>query len=152
MAKVEYIVHGISCTTGEKMVENAPAHSTLEEATEAMENWMGWWYWYKDSRKLGGNESDFFIEKKVTDYVTTTDEANREQVEWMLKMAASAYACWKGIDEDHPNLGKRGKEQLAKKYETEYRCYLLCLDKFVEGSILDTEAAVKAYSRDEWNI
>lgn len=85
-------------------------------------------------------------------YVTPTIEANREQVEWMLEMAASAYACWKGIDEDHPTMGKRGKERLAAKYRHEYDCYLLCLDKFVEGSILDTEAAVKAYSLDKWNI
>lgn len=88
----------------------------------------------------------------ATNYVTPTIETNRKQVEWMLGMAAAAYADLKAIDDDHPTMGKRGKERLAAKYKHEYQCYLLCLDKFVEGSILDTEAAVKAYSRDKWNV
>ena len=149
MAKVKYIVHGLDCSTGEPMQHRV---SDFKEACDDMEVWMGWWQYFKDARNLGGSEDDFWVEKQVTDYVTPTNEANRKQVEWMLEMAASAYACWKGIDEDHPNMGKRGKERLAKKYETKYQCYLLCLDKFVEGSILDTEAAVKAYSLDKWNV
>ena len=149
MAKVKYIVHGLDCTTGEPMQHRV---SDFKEACDDMETWVAWWKHFKDHRNLGGSELDFWIEKQVIDYVTPTIEANREQVEWMLEMAASAYACWKGIDEDHPTLGKRGKERLEAKYRHEYNCYLHCLDMFVKGNILDTEAAVKAYSRDKWNF
>lgn len=53
--------------------------------------------------------------KAKSNYVTPTIEANREQVEWMLEMAAAAYASLNAIDEDHPNMGKRGKERLTAK-------------------------------------
>lgn len=56
----KYIVHGISCNgSGKKTNE----YDTMEEAKESMEDWMGWWYYYKDIRNLEGTEEDFFIEE-----------------------------------------------------------------------------------------
>lgn len=35
----------------------------MEDAQTAMEEWMGWWGYYYETKSLGGDEKDFFIEE-----------------------------------------------------------------------------------------
>lgn len=66
MTTTKYIVNGINCTTGEKIIN---VEYSIEDAMELLEGWIGWFRYYKDTRELDGSEDDFYIEK-----VTITTE------------------------------------------------------------------------------
>ena len=68
MKNAKYILHGIACDGSGKKVNE---YDTREEAQEAMEDWLGWFNYYKDTHNLEGSESDFWIEEpdKTNDYM-----------------------------------------------------------------------------------
>ena len=57
------IVHGISCTTGEKICHECDGE--FLDALNDLNDWLGWWNYFKDTRNLGGTEEDFYIECQV---------------------------------------------------------------------------------------
>jgi len=68
MKNAKYILHGIACDGSGKKVNE---YETREEAQQAMEEWLGWFNYYKDTRNLEGSDSDFWIEEpeKTNDYM-----------------------------------------------------------------------------------
>lgn len=89
MTITKYVVHGIDCTTGKPMTERTESgdevrvYDTEDQARESMENWMGWWNWFRGPRDLGGTESDFWVEGIEVSEEDETDW-EREQREWLI--------------------------------------------------------------------
>lgn len=65
---VKYIVHGIDCTTGEQKT-SSEVFDNLNDAVEHVEGWLGFYCYYKELRRLGGSENDFWIEKQTSERV-----------------------------------------------------------------------------------
>lgn len=56
------IVHGIDCTTGEKIFHEC---DRFVDALRDLDDWLGWWNYLKEPRNLAGSEEDFYIECRV---------------------------------------------------------------------------------------
>lgn len=134
-----YIVHGIACDgSGKKTNE----YQTKEEAERSMEEWMGWWQYYKDLSDLGGTEADFHIEEVVTSILTVTNEDNSQQVELMLEKAMHAYRNAKEAQFEHSRTKGNGSRSSYEKrlnlklsqatFQGDYEATVACIAMFVD--------------------